>query len=114
SADVHGATKGGTRFNVGGKGIGTLGYNFTLPTNYNYETVTDGFSCLARCTSRSRRISVGFEPIHPPCIRVHTSSSTPMRLAQPPGRGRYCNSGGDSVSASRPLDLCTDKDPDMT
>ena len=84
SADVHGATKGGTRFNVGGKGIGTLGYNFTLPTNYNYETVTDGFSCLARCTSRSRRISDGFEPIHPPCIRVHTSSSTPMRLASAP------------------------------
>lgn len=43
SIDVHGTTQDGTRFNVGGKIIGTRGYDVTLPTNLSHEPGDEGF-----------------------------------------------------------------------
>src|SRR5690606_23312399 len=42
-AAIHGETAGGTRFYLGGRLLGTRGYNFTLPGNPSFEDDDDGF-----------------------------------------------------------------------
>ena len=41
--DVRGQTQDGTQVSLGGRLIGTQGYNFTTPENPNYEPDRDGF-----------------------------------------------------------------------